>query len=68
MGKETVYFKERVVYIDQIDRRNNLLKPNETSEVSATFYHHRKFRKFLKKKFHVQDIIIALILFQNHLF
>ena len=36
MGKETVYFKERVVYIDQIDRRNNLLKPNETSEVSAS--------------------------------
>ena len=57
MGKETVYFKERVVYIDEIDPRGSLLKSNETSEVSATFYHHRKFRKYLNKKFHVGDII-----------
>ena len=52
-----VNFKDEVVYIDQIDRRNNLLKPNETSEISATSYHHRMFRKFLKKKFHEGDII-----------
>ena len=52
-----VNFKDEVVYIDEIDPRGSLLKSNETSEVSATFYHHRKFRKFLNKKFHVQDII-----------